>query len=271
MLPSKNQLYIWQGRILYAAYGNTTEPHGHYAVSVLISLDEPMLLKGRPPGVTKGDEVIELGEYRAVVLSPNFYHQAVAPERRFVVLQIDPDLDLYGPVGQWLGDAGFREVPFEQLQPLAVDFSDLFLGAYDCTEAGAFFEAVLHAITPEHAEARPPLDERIARIVQELKADLPPDQIAVSELAARAGLSEMRFMHVFKEELGLPVRRFILWLRLHKAAEFLKEGITLTEAAHAAGFSDSAHMSRVFKDNFGVQPSFFLAKNSKMVHARFCM
>jgi len=32
-------------------------------------------------------------------------------------------------------------------------------------------------------------------------------------------------------------------------------GMTLTQAAHEAGFSDTAHLSRTFMDMFGVNPS----------------
>ena len=81
----------------------------------------------------------------------------------------------------------------------------------------------------------------------------------MGELAAEVGLSEDRFMHVFKAQMGLPVRRYLLWLRLHRAARLMKAGVTLTEAAHGAGFADSAHMSRTFKENFGVPPSGFLS------------
>ena len=35
----------------------------------------------------------------------------------------------------------------------------------------------------------------------------------------------------------------------------LARGGTLTDAAHAAGYSDSAHLSRVFRATFGFRPS----------------
>ena len=44
-------------------------------------------------------------------------------------------------------------------------------------------------------------------------------------------------------------------MRLERAAGELAHGRTLTEAAHAAGFADSAHLSRVFRRMFGIAPS----------------
>jgi AraC-like DNA-binding protein len=37
-----------------------------------------------------------------------------------------------------------------------------------------------------------------------------------------------------------------------RALQVYAEGRNLTEAAHAAGFADSAHFSRAFKRNFGL-------------------
>jgi AraC-like DNA-binding protein len=39
---------------------------------------------------------------------------------------------------------------------------------------------------------------------------------------------------------------------LVRAIEVYAEGKSLTEAAHQAGFSDSAHFSRTFKRTFGL-------------------
>ena len=37
-----------------------------------------------------------------------------------------------------------------------------------------------------------------------------------------------------------------------KAVEAIAAGVSLTEAAHEAGFADSAHFSRTFRRMFGV-------------------
>jgi len=79
--------------------------------------------------------------------------------------------------------------------------------------------------------------------------------IGATELAATVGLSRSRFMALFSSELGIPVRRYILWLRLKRAATHIAAGTTITQAAHAAGFSDLAHFSRTMRASFGVTAS----------------
>jgi AraC-like DNA-binding protein len=58
--------------------------------------------------------------------------------------------------------------------------------------------------------------------------------------------------HLFVEQTGLAYKTYVLWLRLVRALQVYAEGRNLTEAAHAAGFADSAHFSRAFKRNFGL-------------------
>ena len=65
-------------------------------------------------------------------------------------------------------------------------------------------------------------------------------------------------IHLFSREMGLPIRRYTLWLRLRDVFLSLAEGCSLTEAAHRAGFADSPHMSRTFRGMFGIPPSFFV-------------
>ncbi|MEQ9364587.1 MAG: AraC family transcriptional regulator, partial [Leptospirales bacterium] len=203
MVPEKNILYIWQGRILYAGVdGYATEPHRHYAASLLIAPEDPLILnvdgrRSRP---------------RCVLLGPNLRHQSTS-HARVVVLQLDPDSVLYEPIGRWLGDAGLREIPYERVARFEHRFSELYLEMLDCREADLLYRDIIKELWGGPTEQPPPIQERIARLIEELKADL-PEQVSVSELAARVGLSEDRFMHVFKAEMGLPVRRYVLWLRL---------------------------------------------------------
>lgn len=78
------------------------------------------------------------------------------------------------------------------------------------------------------------------------------EPVTLGEAAEAAGLSAGRMRHLFVEQTGLPFRTYLLWLRLTKAVEAYAGGASLTEAAHATGFSDSAHLSRTFRRMFGI-------------------
>jgi AraC-like DNA-binding protein len=81
------------------------------------------------------------------------------------------------------------------------------------------------------------------------------DDPSLKTLADIAGLSPSRFMHAFTEAVGVPVRPYVLWLRLQRAACELGWGTSVTTAAHRAGFSDGAHLTRTFRRMLGLTPS----------------
>ena len=85
--------------------------------------------------------------------------------------------------------------------------------------------------------------------------DQPHRSHLMAELGACAGLSASRFLHLFKAETGVPLRRYRLWNCMGAAVAAFRAGQSLTEAAHAAGFASSAHFSTAFRDMFGMMPS----------------
>jgi AraC-like DNA-binding protein len=81
------------------------------------------------------------------------------------------------------------------------------------------------------------------------------DAPTLEELAQAVHLSPRRFRHLFVEETGMPLRSYQVWRRLLRVWELLMQGESLVHAAHAAGFSDSAHLSRTCRTMFGLSPS----------------
>ena len=95
-------------------------------------------------------------------------------------------------------------------------------------------------------------DERIQRIIDYASHNL-EEQLSLEQASRGIHLSPSRLRHLFVEQTGLAFKTYLLWLRLVKAVEtYSDEGCSLTEAAHLAGFSDSAHFSRVFRRTFGL-------------------
>lgn len=95
------------------------------------------------------------------------------------------------------------------------------------------------------------IDPRVRQALDLLDDEMDPS-IGATAMSRSVGLSRNRFMTLFSTEIGVPVRRYILWHRLKLAATAIAGGVNLTAAAHAAGFSDSAHFARTMKAMFGV-------------------
>jgi AraC family transcriptional regulator len=99
--------------------------------------------------------------------------------------------------------------------------------------------------------AAPAADPRIAKLIAAVATRL-DEELSLRDVAELVDLSPGRTRHLFVEQTGLPFRTYLLWMRLLRALEMFAGGASLTEAAHAAGFSDSAHLSRTFHRMFGV-------------------
>jgi len=78
---------------------------------------------------------------------------------------------------------------------------------------------------------------------------------SLEELSAIACLSPSRFRRVFKQATGVSLKRYRLWVAMGTAMRAAARSKSLTEAAHEAGFSSSAHFSAAFRDMFGMEPS----------------
>ena len=97
---------------------------------------------------------------------------------------------------------------------------------------------------------------RVRRVVTHLREHIGDSgDLSLGALAGIANLSQSRLMHAFTESLGVPIRPYILWLRLQRAACALMDGASVSSAAHAAGFSDGAHLTRTFRRMLGTTPS----------------
>jgi AraC-like DNA-binding protein len=110
---------------------------------------------------------------------------------------------------------------------------------------------------------------RVRRALQHLHLHfLERHETSLTRLAQVAGLSPSRLMHVFTPSVGIPLRPYVMWLRVQRAAQTLAAGHTATEAAHMAGFADAPHLARTFRRTLGLTPSQFVASSIAPVTAK---
>jgi len=142
---------------------------------------------------------------------------------------------------------------------------DIFRELYENPSSLEFSgEALDHLVNFMQAIDGPPaLDPRLARVLRWLNTR-PADPTPAGQLADALGLSVSRFLHLFSQQIGVPFRRFRIWIRLRAASQMALSGRSLTEAAHSAGFSDSAHFARLHRDTFGVTPSYTFRKLARV-------
>jgi AraC-like DNA-binding protein len=79
--------------------------------------------------------------------------------------------------------------------------------------------------------------------------------LALGGLARTAGCSPSHLSRSFHAETGIPISQYRKQLRLVDATLSLARGRPVGEAALEAGFADAAHLSRVFRAQYGLSPS----------------
>lgn len=98
------------------------------------------------------------------------------------------------------------------------------------------------------------------RVVRHIEQNL-SQPLTLNELAQLAGLSIWRFATVFRQQIGISPHRYICRLRVERARELMRGGLSAASAASEAGFYDQSHLSRHFKTVCGVTPGQFLASS----------
>ena len=213
----------WVGRLffgpwwlVYAGLVGPTDEHRHHAVQLVAA-----------PG-TRG--LLTTGAHPSPFIVPADHPHAIAGTGTGVVVFVDPEAT---SAATFVSRPPFR-----------------FSGA-DLPETMADATRVVTALA-QLADRRPP-DRHPA--IARLLALLPDDPDApLSVLAADVGLSPGRVTHLFRDQVGISLRAYRRWVRFLLAAEALRDGASLTGAAHHAGFADVAHLHRTFRHHFGLQP-----------------
>ena len=99
-----------------------------------------------------------------------------------------------------------------------------------------------------HADA-----QRLMRLQEKLAEDL-TRTMSLTELATVVGLSPFHAARLFSRSLGMPPHAWRNQLRLNRAQNMLRHGMSATDVAAAVGFTDQSHFSRHFKRAFGAAP-----------------
>lgn len=186
-----------------------------------------------------------------VLIGPSVPHQ-LNMKLGWVIL-VEPQCALGKTLMQFLDDRDVASLDDHQLVSDAEHSHTEFLASL-FTRFGA--ERAFWNLINE-TDFNPEMDSRIATLLSRLNTCfegecLKPDHWRAEEIAREIGLSESRFLHLFREQMGIAWRPYLLWRRLMCAVNSMLADNNATEAAYLSGFSDSAHLSRTFKKHFGL-------------------
>ena len=79
-------------------------------------------------------------------------------------------------------------------------------------------------------------------------------KILIKDIATRLSLSESRLSHLFKEETGISILKFINKKRLMFSKELIRNGEHLSNIHLLCGFPDNTSFFRAFKKEYNITP-----------------
>ena len=225
-------VWLWPGQALYAGPSLNLEPHSGSVWCFAVGIDGPLTVT-TPDGSTR--------QGASLLIPPRLTHQLTCLGSGLVSCYLEPTSvraeSCRSRMSQWLGDIGVIHAQETEL---------IFTPTDD--------EGACRWLDLAAPVAQQTIDPRVAAAAHRIRTD-PATAVPSQELAAEAGLSESRFLHLFRDELGTSLRRYRIWVRLVHAGTAIAGGANLTEAAMKSGFASPSHLADRFKSTFGLSAS----------------
>lgn len=242
--PGRPQVFVYEDGFMFSCEGMVAPRTERYTATVLLATSDAGI------GV---DITGERQQVQVALLKPFVPKSLQAPGQPFVSIGLNPLHPRYRSCTR-MAAPGFTALESSLFPALWPRLQALRAGQLDTTQARSVFDQCIDAVTRLLPPLRP-VDPRIARVTALLATD---HRRSLETLASQACLSYYRMSHLFSHEMGLSLRQYVLSLKIHAAARCIGAGMSLTATAHEAGFTDSAHLSKVWAKAFGGPPSHFL-------------
>jgi AraC-like DNA-binding protein len=231
--------YLWPAALFVWGPGAISASHSHHALQLVLALTGTLRVRAHPSSCWR--------TCGAVFVAAGAAHEVDARGRPVLIGFVDPQSDLAAPLRRRFGSdvVPIADSMVARWRDLLGDSSTLEPPRVDAWLRSEFL-----------AEREPrrihPAVQRVLRYL--CQPELDRRSTSLANLARVAGLSSSRLMHVFTESLGIPLRPYLLWMRVQRAAGALASGRSVTSAAHLAGFADSSHLTRTFRQTLGTTP-----------------
>lgn len=238
------KLYFQNGISIYSGKVIETKPHTHHATEIIYGLEGNFKV---------ADAFNDEREYRMSIIPHDIKH-------RFINTSSITPIFIYLDPFHYLSQQLARSYSLDKVivgvdnLPRSSTMNDIRSWALGSNvDIIAPITQLIHDLTG-YASHTINLDDRIVESTEHIKAAL-HGGISLTDMAEKVHLSESRYAHLFKEQVGIPFRRFVLWTRLQATIEAIMNGKSLTSACYVGGFADLPHFSKTFTYMFGVSPS----------------
>lgn len=217
--------------------------HSHHAIQIVVAIDGQVAIAG-PDAMWR--------QSRGIIVRQDVQHSFDCNGALGVMVYVDPESSEGARLGASLRD-DITNISAARLESAANELRVLVERAEETTDIPGIIRRAVSGLTPGPVPVRR-FDDRVTTVIEAIRAsdDL---RFSLDRAADIACLSSTRFAHLFKEQVGLPFSRYMLWRKLTRAMVAISSEPTIAAAAQAADFSDAAHLTRTFYQMTGMSPS----------------
>jgi AraC-like DNA-binding protein len=247
------RILLWQGGSLWIGReAGVSTLHSHHAIQLTVALDDAdgaFLLRDGPDDAWVA--------YEAAMVRPHHSHEFDGRGGSLAHVFVEPETTSGRRLVGRMSARGVTSVALDAIRAEVDALRRLWRTSTAGEDAlvGASCGVVAALCGPMPAPA--PVTPRISAAVDFIAHHIAQD-LTLAQVAAAVNLSPSRLRHLFVAEVGTSFRGYVLWRRILVAVDAMMRGRSWTEAAHEAGFADSAHLSRTFRRTFGISPRMLL-------------
>jgi AraC-like DNA-binding protein len=240
---ARGRIVCWPGGSLWIGEASGSAGfHDHHAIQISLAFRGSIRFRTRER---------DWHAYQAALVPPHLSHAFEGASQSTAQIFIEPETAEGRALLGRFGADSISELPTNDVDHHAQALHTIDVGSASADELRRVTDRFIAALAATQRPRR--VDARIERVIQTLRRNDRP--MTLADAAGKAALSPGRFRHLFVEQTGQSFRSYQLWGRLQRAIDVISRGLTATEAAHAAGFADAAHLTRTFRRMMGIAPT----------------
>lgn len=239
-----NKIFWQVDQIGFLANHLEAVAHRHWMMQLFIGIEAPV-------EITIEGKVIKC---ESIVIAKNVSHAFSAKKQLYYSALIEPTSEFAEQLTSKVNDQGYWIVERQGLDGLRQQAQELKSDS-SIEKYLRFKEELVNYLGLQPFVNQ--YDERVRQAL-ELLGTCECDDHILANIAAKVHLSPSRLAHLFKEQIGVPLKSYLVLHQLERAFRELFDGKTTTEAALIAGFGTPSHFSSTVKKMMGMPVSFSL-------------